>query len=80
MLLIHSVLVKNLDNVEDENADEYGYVSEFEKRTTQALGPATFSQIDKNITQNEPDVDGVMTQKENLTKENEKQNSENRLY
>ena len=65
-----------LDNVEDENADEYGYVSEFEKGTAQALGPATFDQIDKNITQNEPDVDGVMAQKEHLTKENEKQNSE----
>ena len=64
------------ENVEDENADEYGYVSEFEKGTAQALGPATFDQIDKNITQNEPDVDGVMAQKEHLTKENEKQNSE----
>ena len=64
------------DNMEDENADEYGYVSEFEKGTAQALGPATFDQIDKNITQNEPDVDGVMAQKEHLTKENEKQNSE----
>ncbi|KAL6316233.1 hypothetical protein AAG906_017780 [Vitis piasezkii] len=32
--------------------------------------------IDKNITQNEPDVDGVMAQKEHLTKENDKQNSE----
>ena len=66
MLLIHSVLVKNLDNVEDENVDEYGYVSEFEKRTAQALGPATFDQIDKSITQNEPNVDGVMTQKEHV--------------
>ena len=64
------------DNMEYENADEYGYVSEFEKGTAQALGPATFDQIDKNITQNEPDVDGVMAQKEHLTKENEKQNSE----
>lgn len=65
------------DNVEDENADEYGFLSEFEKGTAQALGPATFDQIDKNITQNEPDVDGVMAQKEDFTaKENEKQNSE----
>ena len=62
-----------LDNVEDENVDKHGYVSEFEKGTAQALGPATFDQIDKNITQNELDVDGVMTHKEHLTKENEKQ-------
>ena len=67
---------ESLDNVDDENADGYGYFSEFEKGTAQALGPATFDQIDKNITQNEPDVDGVMAQKEHLTKENDKQNSE----
>ncbi|KAL2575217.1 hypothetical protein GLYMA_16G004800v4 [Glycine max] len=35
--------------MEDENADEYGYVSEFEKGTTQALGPATLEQVDRNI-------------------------------
>ena len=65
------------DNVEDKDADEYGFVSEAEKGSAQALGPATFDQIDKNVTQNEPDVDGAMAQKEDITtKENEKQNSE----
>ncbi|KAK2642873.1 hypothetical protein Ddye_024636 [Dipteronia dyeriana] len=34
------------DGIEDENADEYGYVTEFEKGTAQALGPATAEQID----------------------------------
>jgi len=37
------------DEMEDDNADEYGYVSEFEKGTAQALGPATLEQVDKNF-------------------------------
>ncbi|KAK7311671.1 hypothetical protein RJT34_09956 [Clitoria ternatea] len=41
--------------MEDENADEYGYVSQFEKGTTQALGPATFEQVDRNIDSEKPD-------------------------
>ncbi|KAI5422495.1 hypothetical protein KIW84_045799 [Lathyrus oleraceus] len=42
----------NLENhgeMDDDNADEYGYVSEFEKGTSQALGPATLEQVDRNI-------------------------------
>ncbi|XP_029127909.1 midasin [Cajanus cajan] len=35
--------------MEDENADEYAYVSEFDKGTTQALGPATLDQVNRNI-------------------------------
>ncbi|KAL3008468.1 hypothetical protein AAZX31_07G033800 [Glycine max] len=40
---------ENQGEMEDENADEYGYVSEFEKGTTQAMGPATLEQVDRNI-------------------------------
>ncbi|MED6173694.1 hypothetical protein PIB30_118574 [Stylosanthes scabra] len=35
--------------MDDDNADEYGYVSEFEKGTAQALGPASMEQVDKNV-------------------------------
>ncbi|KAL1318551.1 hypothetical protein AAHE18_15G213600 [Arachis hypogaea] len=35
--------------MDDDNADEYGYVSEFEKGTDQALGPASMEQVDKNV-------------------------------
>ncbi|RZB86940.1 Midasin [Glycine soja] len=35
--------------MDDDNAHEHGYVSEFEKETTQALGPALVEQVDRNI-------------------------------
>ena len=35
--------------IEDANEDEYGFVSEYEKGTAQALGPATSEQVDKNV-------------------------------
>ncbi|TKY64312.1 Midasin protein [Spatholobus suberectus] len=41
--------IEKQGEMEDDNADEYGYVSEFEKGTTQALGPATLEQVDRNI-------------------------------
>ncbi|XP_052724837.1 midasin isoform X1 [Vigna angularis] len=43
------------DETEDDNADEYGYVSEFEKGTAQALGPATLEQVDRNFDGDQPD-------------------------
>ncbi|XP_058077090.1 midasin isoform X2 [Magnolia sinica] len=45
------------DDMEDENADEYQFVSELEKGTSQALGPATSDQIDRNIKGDKPNVD-----------------------
>ncbi|XP_057977825.1 midasin isoform X2 [Malania oleifera] len=48
------------------NADEYGYVFEFEKGTAQALGPATSDQIDRNISDNKPDEDGHRAKKEEI--------------
>lgn len=42
-------------DMEDENAEEYGFVSEVEKGTDQAMGPATSDQIDKNIDGNKLD-------------------------
>lgn len=63
--------------VEDENADEYGYVSEFDKGTAQALGPATSEQIDKGGDTSKPNADNVAEHKNDVTEmEIEKQNSE----
>lgn len=45
------------DDMADENAEEYGFTSEFEKGTAQALGTATSDQIDHNVNGNEPDGD-----------------------
>ncbi|KAJ0075983.1 hypothetical protein Patl1_33593 [Pistacia atlantica] len=53
--------------VEDENADEYGYVSEFDKGTAQALGPATSEQIDMNVDGNEPDSDNLAAHRDDVT-------------
>ncbi|KAK3220425.1 hypothetical protein Dsin_014395 [Dipteronia sinensis] len=47
------------DGVEDENADEYGYVTEFEKGTAQALGPATAEQIDTEVNGSKLDEDSL---------------------
>lgn len=53
--------------VEDDNAAEYGYVNEFEKGTAQALGPATAEQIDSEVNGNEPDVDSLAADRDNVT-------------
>ncbi|XP_040935632.1 midasin isoform X2 [Gossypium hirsutum] len=53
------------EEIEDENANEYGYVSEFEKGTAQALGPATAEQMDADV-----DVD-VKKPDENTVSEKE---------
>lgn len=64
-------------DVEDENADEYGYVSEFDKGTAQALGPATSEQIDKGGDTSKPDADNPAEHKNDITEmEIERQNSE----
>ncbi|XP_026437070.1 midasin-like [Papaver somniferum] len=54
------------DDKEAHNADEYGFVSEPERGTSEALGPATSDQMDKNIKGNEPEGGEV----EDHTKEN----------
>ncbi|KAF5200410.1 Midasin [Thalictrum thalictroides] len=43
------------DEMEDDNANEYGFVPELEEGTSQALGPATSDQIDRNIKGSNPD-------------------------
>lgn len=53
--------------MDDDHADEYGYVSEFDKGTAQALGPATSEQLDKNAEGNKPDVDNLTTKKDDVT-------------
>ncbi|KAJ7963223.1 Midasin [Quillaja saponaria] len=66
------------DKINDENAEEYGYVSELEKGTAQAIGPATSDQIDRNIDGNKGDEDSLPAQKDVLPKmQFDKQNLEN---
>ncbi|KAI3955574.1 hypothetical protein MKX01_034896 [Papaver californicum] len=70
------------DDMEDDNAEEYGFVSEQERGTSQALGPATSDQMDKNIKGNEPeggegeDHTKEKNQIENTEMEVEEQDSE----
>ncbi|KAL0341853.1 UNVERIFIED_CONTAM: Midasin, partial [Sesamum calycinum] len=49
--------VDNLNDLMDENADEYGYTAEVTEGTAQALGPATADQVNEDITQNDADRD-----------------------
>ncbi|XP_026453257.1 midasin-like [Papaver somniferum] len=60
------------NDMEDDNAEEYGFVSEQERGTSQALGPATSDQMDKNIKGNEPEGG----EGEDHTKENKIGNTE----
>ncbi|CAL5443785.1 unnamed protein product [Camellia sinensis] len=70
---------ESLDDMLDEDADEYGYAAEFDKGTAQALGSATSEQMDKNINGDKPDEDGKTMGREDLTEmEVEKQDSETR--
>ncbi|KAF6161323.1 hypothetical protein GIB67_009210 [Kingdonia uniflora] len=64
-------------DMDDGNADEYGFVSKLEKGTSQTLGPASSDQIDRNIKGSKPDGEETLTeQKENIIEmEDEKQNS-----
>lgn len=67
------------DDVADEDADEFGYTSEFDKGTAQALGPATSEQMDKKINVDKPDEDGNTLDREDLKEmEIENQDSERR--
>ncbi|XP_077240383.1 midasin-like protein isoform X2 [Tasmannia lanceolata] len=64
---------------EDGNANEYGFVSEIEESTSQALGPATSDQIDKNIKGNKPNADECLAEEKDVVlneMEVEKENSE----
>lgn len=54
------------DDIENENADEFGYVSQYEKGTAQALGPATSEQIDKSASGNKSNEDGISMEKDDL--------------
>ncbi|MCL7041050.1 hypothetical protein MKW94_021075 [Papaver nudicaule] len=60
------------DDMEDDNAEEYGFVSNQERGTSQALGPAESEQMDKNINGNEPEGG----EGEDHTKENQTENTE----
>lgn len=53
--------------VDDMNADEYAYVSEFEKGTCQARGPATPEQIDSNLSGNKPNEENSAAYKDEAT-------------
>lgn len=63
--------------INDENANEFGFVSEFAMGTAQALGPAMSEQVDKNVSDNKPNETGLSEHGDDLTKvEFEKQRSE----
>ncbi|GLT49686.1 hypothetical protein SLA2020_232280 [Shorea laevis] len=62
--------------IEDENANEYGYVFEFEEGTAQALGSATSEQIDTNVSGNEPDECNPAGNRDVTNMEIEEQNAE----
>ncbi|KAK9131363.1 hypothetical protein Sjap_011850 [Stephania japonica] len=65
------------DETEDDNADEYGFVSEFEKGTSQALGSATSDQIDRNFKGNKPDAEeGIVEEQDHSKQEVENQYTE----
>ncbi|XP_010261987.1 PREDICTED: midasin isoform X2 [Nelumbo nucifera] len=69
--------IEDSNHMDDDNANEYGFVQEFEKGTDQALGAATSDQIDKNINDMKPDGDKYHAEwKEDVTQmEIEKQDS-----
>jgi midasin len=54
--------------IEDKNADDYAFVSEFEKGTDQALGPATSEQVESNVNVNRSDEDSLAAQRDEVTK------------
>ncbi|XP_038723701.1 midasin [Tripterygium wilfordii] len=55
-------------DMEDENADEYGYVDQFENGIAQTLGPATSEQkIDINANGNVPDEDTLEAHRDEMT-------------
>lgn len=63
------------EDMEDSNADEYGFVPESEKGTSQALGPATSEQIDGNIKGSNLDADEDVTEhREDVTELNDDNN------
>jgi midasin len=64
--------IENHGDMDDDNADEYGYVSKFEKGTTQALGPATLEQVDRNIDGDKLDTECRVGEDANLQFEKEK--------
>lgn len=64
-------------DMQDEDAEEFGYVSEFEKGTAQALGPAMSEQVDMNVSNNKPNEAGLTTDADDITTiEFEKERSE----
>ncbi|KAL2899649.1 Midasin [Bienertia sinuspersici] len=68
---------ETVDDIEDQEADQFGFTSEFDQGTAQALGSAMPDQMEHNIGHHKPDVD-VQSAQENELKElhNEDSNSE----
>ncbi|XP_039050353.1 midasin-like [Hibiscus syriacus] len=55
------------EEIQDDNANEYGYVSEFDKGTAQALGPATAEQVDADVNVNKPDENTIPKEEDGIT-------------
>ncbi|XP_038899709.1 midasin isoform X2 [Benincasa hispida] len=68
------------DEMEDQDAEEYGFVSELEKGSAQAMGPATSEQIDTDANGNNFDKDSTAALKSDISEpmESERQNLETR--
>lgn len=66
------------EEMEDEDAEEYGFVSELEKGSAQAMGPATSEQIDTDANGNNFDKDSTAAMKSDISEpmESEGQNLE----
>ncbi|KAL2892752.1 Midasin [Bienertia sinuspersici] len=68
---------ETVDDTDGEEADQFGFTSEFDQGTAQALGSAMPDQVEHNIGHDKPDVDGFAAE-ENKLKElhDEDSNSE----
>ncbi|XP_057535568.1 midasin isoform X3 [Amaranthus tricolor] len=51
-----------VDDMEDHEADQYGFTSEFDQGTAQALGSALPDQMEHNIAHDKPDGDKLISQ------------------
>uniref|UniRef100_A0A7N0T9Y0 VWFA domain-containing protein n=1 Tax=Kalanchoe fedtschenkoi TaxID=63787 RepID=A0A7N0T9Y0_KALFE len=67
----------NLDDMAEDEPDEYGYVPESETGTAQALGAATSDQVNKDVNANKADEESIAHNENVSEKESEQKNAEN---
>jgi len=64
------------DEMVDEEANEYGFTSELDKGTAQALGSALPEQVDHSMTNEKPDGDGVGASEEDKSEDFQKEDTD----